>query len=102
MTTLRSLLFFLLFVLNTIVYGLLLSILGWVLPDSISNAIANSWATVTLWLPVGRWQRADGTAINGNGVEPDEVVDLAAGEDEADPVLDRALELAVQSLEQAA
>ena len=50
MTTLRSLLFFLLFVLNTIVYGLLLSILGWVLPDSISNAIANSWAAVTLWL----------------------------------------------------
>jgi 1-acyl-sn-glycerol-3-phosphate acyltransferase len=50
MTTLRSLLFFLLFVLNTIVYGLLLSILGWVLPDRISNAVANSWASVTLWL----------------------------------------------------
>lgn len=50
MTTLRSLLFFLLFILNTIVYGLLLSILGWLLPDGISNAIANSWATVTLWL----------------------------------------------------
>jgi carboxyl-terminal processing protease len=57
---------------------------------------------LTLWLPVGRWQRADGTAINGNGVEPDEVVDVAVGEDEADPVLDRALELAVQSLDQAA
>jgi carboxyl-terminal processing protease len=57
---------------------------------------------LTLWLPVGRWQRADGTAINGNGVEPDEVVDAAVGEGDDDPVLDRALELAVQSLEQAA
>jgi carboxyl-terminal processing protease len=57
---------------------------------------------LTLWLPVGRWQRADGTAINGNGVEPDEVVESAGEEDDGDPVLERALELAGEPLEQAA
>jgi carboxyl-terminal processing protease len=57
---------------------------------------------LTLWLPVGKWLRADGEAINGNGVEPDEAVE-AGDEDEAgDPVLDRALELAAAPLEQAA
>ena len=44
-----------------------------------------------LWLPVAHWLRGDGTAIDGNGIEPDEKVD-AGGEDE-DPVLDRALEI---------
>ncbi len=57
---------------------------------------------LNLWLPVGRWQRADGTAINGNGVEPDELVEAAADDDDSDPVLERALELAVAPLEQAA
>jgi carboxyl-terminal processing protease len=57
---------------------------------------------LSLWLPVGRWQRADGTAINGNGVEPDEVVEAAAEGDDGDPVLDRALELATAPVEQAA
>ncbi|HOC41951.1 MAG TPA: S41 family peptidase [Thermoanaerobaculales bacterium] len=57
---------------------------------------------VTLWLPVGKWQRADGEPINDNGVEPDEAVE-AAGEDEGgDPVLERALELAAEPVEQAA
>ena len=51
---------------------------------------------ITLWLPVGKWQRADGTAISGNGIEPDEVVELGAEEDGVDPVLERALALAAQ------
>jgi C-terminal processing protease CtpA/Prc len=55
---------------------------------------------ITLWLPVGKWQRADGTAINGNGVEPDEVVEPGAEEDGTDPALERALALA--ALDQAA
>jgi len=50
MTTIRSLIYFSLFVVNTVVFGLLLSILGWVLPDSWSNAIANGWAALNSWL----------------------------------------------------
>jgi len=57
---------------------------------------------LTLWLPVGKWQRADGEPINGNGVEPDEVVEVDGEAEGGDPVLDRALELAAQPLEQAA
>ena len=50
MTKIRSLIYFSLFVVNTIVFGLLLSILGWVLPGSWSNAVANSWAALNSWL----------------------------------------------------
>lgn len=57
---------------------------------------------LTLWLPVGTWQRADGSAINGNGIEPDEPVEAATGDDDGDPVLERALEIAFEPLEQAA
>ncbi|PWB77421.1 MAG: hypothetical protein C3F15_03320 [Holophagae bacterium] len=57
---------------------------------------------LTLWLPVGKWLRADGEPINGKGVEPDEAVEVDDEDSSGDPVLDRALELAVQPLEQAA
>jgi carboxyl-terminal processing protease len=57
---------------------------------------------LTLWLPVGKWMRADDTPINGNGVEPDEAVEAADEAENGDPVLERALELAVEPLEQAA
>lgn len=57
---------------------------------------------LTLWLPVGKWMRADDTPINGNGVEPDEAVEVADEDGDGDPVLDRALELAVAPLEKAA
>ena len=50
MTRIRSLIYFSLFVANTIVFGLLLSILGWVIPGSWSNTIANSWAALNSWL----------------------------------------------------
>ena len=63
---------------------------------------------LTLWLPVGNWLRADGEPINGNGVEPDEAVEVVPEDEDhdqaeaGDPVLDRALELAAQPLEPAA
>jgi carboxyl-terminal processing protease len=57
---------------------------------------------LTLWLPVGKWLRADGEPINANGVEPDEAVETDDEDESADPVLDRAPELAAQPLEQAA
>jgi len=57
---------------------------------------------LTLWLPVGKWLRADSEPINGNGVEPDEAVETDDEDASGDPVLDRALELAAQPLEQAA
>jgi carboxyl-terminal processing protease len=56
---------------------------------------------LTLWLPVGKWLRADDTPIDGNGVEPDEIVESDGEAEEGDPVLERALELAAP-LEQAA
>ncbi len=58
---------------------------------------------INLWLPVGLWLRGDDEPIDGNGVVPDEVVETTAGADEGlDPVLDRAIELAGEPLEQAA
>lgn len=57
---------------------------------------------IHLWMPVGQWLRADGTAINGNGVEPDEVVEAADEEGDEDPVLQRALEILRPALDQAA
>jgi len=57
---------------------------------------------LTLWMPVGKWLRADGEPINGKGVEPDEAVEAGDEDSSGDPVLDRALELASQPLEQAA
>jgi len=54
-----------------------------------------------LWLPVGLWMRLDGEPINGNGVEPTEVVEVSADES-GDPVLDKALELLPGELKKAA
>jgi C-terminal processing protease CtpA/Prc len=56
---------------------------------------------VAVWMPVGEWLRSDDEVINGNGIEPDEVVE-ASEEGEDDPVLDRALEMLSQELEKAA
>lgn len=50
MTKVRSQIYFALFVVNTILFGLLLSTLGWLLPGKWSNAIANSWAALNSWL----------------------------------------------------
>ena len=50
MTKIRSLVYFALFVVNTVIYGLLLSTLGWLLPGSWNNAIANNWAALNSWL----------------------------------------------------
>jgi C-terminal processing protease CtpA/Prc len=58
---------------------------------------------INLWLPVGLWLRGDDEPIDGNGVVPDEVIETAPESDEElDPVLDRAIELAGEPLEQAA
>lgn len=58
---------------------------------------------ISLWLPVGKWMRSDDVAINDNGIEPSEVVEEPEpGDGEIDPVLDRALELLSEPLEQAA
>ena len=46
-----------------------------------------------LWIPVAHWMRADGKAIDGNGVEPDIKVAQPAKPEE-DPALQRALEIA--------
>ncbi|MEN8176893.1 MAG: lysophospholipid acyltransferase family protein, partial [Pseudomonadota bacterium] len=48
MTLIRSSLFFVLFVLNTLVFGLILSILGWFLPAGWKEALSNTWAIVTI------------------------------------------------------
>lgn len=48
-----------------------------------------------LYMPVGQWLRADGEKINRNGIEPDEKIGRPEEGVEGDPVLDRALEIAV-------
>jgi carboxyl-terminal processing protease len=58
---------------------------------------------LSLWLPVAYWLRPDGTPIHDQGVAPDEKVELPeepAGD--ADPVLDRGVELARDQLPKAA
>lgn len=50
MTLLRSLLYFALLFITTLVYALILVLVGWMLPLAARNAIANHWATVNLWL----------------------------------------------------
>lgn len=50
MTLLRSLLYFALMFITTLIYALILVLLGWILPLPARNAIANHWATVNLWL----------------------------------------------------
>ena len=57
---------------------------------------------VAVWMPVGQWLRSDDSPINGNGIEPDEEVEIASADEGRDPVLDRALELFQQELEKAA
>jgi len=57
---------------------------------------------VAVWMPVGEWLRADDKPINGNGVEPDELVEVEDPEADDDPVLARALEILSQELPKAA
>lgn len=57
---------------------------------------------VAVWMPVGQWLRSDDSPINGNGIEPDEEVELASADEAGDPVLERAFELFEQELEEAA
>jgi carboxyl-terminal processing protease len=56
---------------------------------------------LAVWMPVGQWLGADDEPIDGRGVDPDVTVDAPA-EDGTDPALQRALELLVAPLEQAA
>jgi len=55
---------------------------------------------VAVWMPVGRWLKANDEPIDGNGVEPDEPVEAAHPDTADDPVLERALE--ILALEKAA
>ena len=57
---------------------------------------------VAVWMPVGQWLRADDEPINGNGIEPDELVEVADPEADEDPVLARALEILSRELPKAA
>jgi carboxyl-terminal processing protease len=57
---------------------------------------------VAVWMPVGQWMRADDKPINGNGIEPDELVEVSDPEAEDDPVLARALEVLSRELPKAA
>lgn len=52
-----------------------------------------------LYMPVGLWLKADGKKISGEGLDPDEKVKAAEEGSDEDPVLDRALEMAVQQRE---
>jgi len=47
-----------------------------------------------LWIPVAYWQRADGSAIHGKGVEPGVELETTQADEDGDPALDRAVELA--------
>jgi C-terminal processing protease CtpA/Prc len=57
---------------------------------------------VAIWMPVGEWLRPDDETIDGNGIDPDEVVEGFNPAADGDPVLERALEILVQGLEKAA
>lgn len=63
---------------------------------------------LVLWLPVGRWLRPDGEAIYREGLSPQVEVEVEvdgepeAGDDVADPILDRALELVSEDVLEAA
>jgi len=57
---------------------------------------------LSLWLPVAHWLRPDETPIHRQGVEPAEEVEADDEDEDADPVLDRGLELARVALAKAA
>lgn len=57
---------------------------------------------VVVWMPVGQWLRADEEPINGNGIEPDEPVEVIDPESDTDLVLERALEVLSRELPKAA
>jgi carboxyl-terminal processing protease len=57
---------------------------------------------LNLYIPVGRWLAPDGEPIKGEGLTPDEEVEPPDDEEGGDPMLDRALELAVGELAEAA
>jgi C-terminal processing protease CtpA/Prc len=56
---------------------------------------------LNLWIPVGRWLGPDDEPIKNSGLNPTEEVESGDDED-ADPVLDRALELATGAVAEAA
>ena len=49
---------------------------------------------LNLWIPVGRWLGPGDEPLRGSGLTPDEEIEAAADDEEGDPVLERALELA--------
>jgi len=57
---------------------------------------------IAVWMPVGLRLRNDGEPITGNGIEPDDSVEITDPEAPGDPVLDRALEIISQESEMAA
>ena len=48
--TIRSIVFFLLMVISTVFFGLILAIFGWVLPFEFNSKIANAWGRTNLFL----------------------------------------------------
>jgi carboxyl-terminal processing protease len=57
---------------------------------------------VAVWMPVALWLRSDGEPINGNGVEPDEPVEVTDPDASVDLVLERALEILTARIKKAA
>jgi carboxyl-terminal processing protease len=57
---------------------------------------------VSMWIPVAQWMLADEQPIDGNGIEPDEAVEGGDADEGPDPVVQRALELVADELEEAA
>jgi len=50
MTMIRSLLYFLLMVLSTVLFGLPMALLGWLMPVDWRHAMGNGWGHTNLWL----------------------------------------------------
>jgi C-terminal processing protease CtpA/Prc len=57
---------------------------------------------LVLWLPVAHWLRWDDTPIHRTGLEPDEAVAAAAEDEDGDPVLERAVQMLSEVVDQAA
>lgn len=51
---------------------------------------------LNLWMPVGRWLGPDDEPLRGTGLEPDEEIGAPGEDEEGDPVLERAVELAAE------
>lgn len=50
MVLFRSLVFFFFFVLLTLIFGLVLAVLGWFIPNDWKEGISNTWSAIVLWL----------------------------------------------------